>query len=117
MADNITNESILAPIPDLTKSGSIPVIYIIAAILVILIVLISVYLIFKKKSMPVKKEPQQPVQQQVIQPPTIPLSELKIIIEYIKNTRLSGYSDIQIKEALQKNGWSLEKIDAAFKSV
>jgi flagellar basal body-associated protein FliL len=124
MADNITNESILAPIPDITKgSGSIPIAYIIFAVLVvILVILIILYFLSKKKKVEViaKKDSQQQVQQAAqppAVPPAVPPAELNLLLDYIKNTRLSGFSDIQIKEALQKNGWSLEKIETAFKSV
>lgn len=38
----------------------------------------------------------------------------KIAIEYIKNTRQGGYSDINIRKELEKAGWPATEIDLAF---
>jgi len=41
----------------------------------------------------------------------------KNLIDFIVEARKRGYSDFQIKEPLLKNGWSVNKIDAAFDSL
>lgn len=40
-----------------------------------------------------------------------------IVVEYIKNTRKSGFSDIQIREELEKAGWPTVEIDSAFEEL
>jgi len=41
----------------------------------------------------------------------------KNLVNFIIEARKKGYSDLQIKEPLLNNGWTINKIDAAFDSL
>jgi len=116
------NESILAPIPDITMpSAAIPTSYILiaAALAALIIIAVILFLVLKKKK--VESPESKLFQEEKIPspPPQVSQSavpvELKQAVGYIKETRLGGFSDTQIKDALRKNSWADDKIENAFK--
>ena len=60
---------------------------------------------------------QQPAQFPQSQIPMLIPTELKSAVDFIRDARNKGFSDMQIKAALLKQGWPADNVDSAFKYV